>query len=298
MIDDDLAYVAPWGFAPADVAAPTLLVHGAADLVVPSAHSVWLAEHLPTAELWLSPGDGHISVLHRAADALALVARHGHPLSSRRRINGACCGPVRGRPRTRRRPSGSRSPASRPSASDQLRPVDDHRLGHRVGVHLRRQQGQLGHPHERGDELVDRGVELLVVDDAVEEPGGERLVRARTRGRSSPAPSSAPARSRAPGAGCRPTPAGCPARPRGSRSAPSARPRAGRTRRRARGRRRRTSRAPWRRRRRASRPSPGPSASRCRRRRAGGDRRRRPRRTRRRRRRRRTPAPARTRRRP
>ena len=70
MIDDDLAYVAPWGFEPADVHVPTLLVHGAADLVVPSAHSVWLAEHLPTAELWLSPGDGHISVLHRAADAL------------------------------------------------------------------------------------------------------------------------------------------------------------------------------------------------------------------------------------
>ena len=70
-IDDDLAYVRPWGFDVADVSAPTLLVHGAADLVVPSDHSVWLAEHLPTAELWLSPDDGHISVLHRAADALA-----------------------------------------------------------------------------------------------------------------------------------------------------------------------------------------------------------------------------------
>ena len=70
MIDDDLAYVRPWGFAVADVDAPVLYLHGDADRVVPSGHSIWLAEHTPTAELWLSPGDGHISVLHRAADAL------------------------------------------------------------------------------------------------------------------------------------------------------------------------------------------------------------------------------------
>jgi pimeloyl-ACP methyl ester carboxylesterase len=71
MIDDDLAYVRPWGVAVDDVAAPVLVVHGSADLVVPSGHGVWLAEHLPTAELWLSPEDGHISVMRRAAEALA-----------------------------------------------------------------------------------------------------------------------------------------------------------------------------------------------------------------------------------
>jgi pimeloyl-ACP methyl ester carboxylesterase len=63
LIDDDLAYVNPWGFDPATITAPVLLAHGTADLVVPSAHSEWLASRLPGAELRLAPGEGHISVL-------------------------------------------------------------------------------------------------------------------------------------------------------------------------------------------------------------------------------------------
>lgn len=70
MIDDDLAYVAPWGFDPADVSAPILIVHGEDDRVVPSAHGAWLATHCPTAELWLRPGEGHISVMSAAEAAL------------------------------------------------------------------------------------------------------------------------------------------------------------------------------------------------------------------------------------
>ena len=70
LIDDDLAYVAPWGFDTADVAAPTLFLHGSADRVVPSPHGEWLARHSPWAELWLSADDGHISVLTSATAAL------------------------------------------------------------------------------------------------------------------------------------------------------------------------------------------------------------------------------------
>jgi pimeloyl-ACP methyl ester carboxylesterase len=70
LIDDDLAYVAPWRADPARVIAPTLLLHGGRDRVVPAAHGEWLARRYPTAELWLYPDDGHISVLNSAAAAM------------------------------------------------------------------------------------------------------------------------------------------------------------------------------------------------------------------------------------
>ncbi len=70
MIDDNLAYVAPWGFAPADVRLPVLILHGQQDRMVPVAHGEWLARHLPAAELRLYPDDGHVSVLHAADQAL------------------------------------------------------------------------------------------------------------------------------------------------------------------------------------------------------------------------------------
>ncbi|WP_246147785.1 alpha/beta fold hydrolase [Nonomuraea turkmeniaca] len=70
LIDDDLAYVSPWGCDPAEVTAPVLLLHGGQDRVVPSSHGEWLARHGRWAELRLYPEDGHISVLHSAAQAL------------------------------------------------------------------------------------------------------------------------------------------------------------------------------------------------------------------------------------
>ena len=74
MIDDDLAAAAPWGFTPEQVAVPVLLLHGEADRVVPAAHATWLARHLPYVELRLRPGDGHITVMDGARDALAWLA--------------------------------------------------------------------------------------------------------------------------------------------------------------------------------------------------------------------------------
>ena len=70
LIDDDLATVGPWGFDVADVAVPVLIMHGAADEMVPASHSTWLAAHCPTAELRIVPDAGHISVLDEAPDAL------------------------------------------------------------------------------------------------------------------------------------------------------------------------------------------------------------------------------------
>ena len=70
LVDDDLAYVAPWGFDPRDVTAPALLIHGTDDRMVPAAHSRWLSRHIAGAELWESAGDGHVSVLRSAERAL------------------------------------------------------------------------------------------------------------------------------------------------------------------------------------------------------------------------------------
>jgi pimeloyl-ACP methyl ester carboxylesterase len=70
MMDDDLAYVAPWGFEPGQVAAPVLLLHGGRDRIVPSSHGDWLSSHIPKAELWIRPHDGHVSVLSAAEAAM------------------------------------------------------------------------------------------------------------------------------------------------------------------------------------------------------------------------------------
>ena len=75
MVEDVVSAMAPWGFDPADIAAPTLIMHGTADRMVPSSHGEWLAAHCPTAELRLQSGAGHISVLDSAPGALAWLRR-------------------------------------------------------------------------------------------------------------------------------------------------------------------------------------------------------------------------------
>lgn len=73
-IDDDLAYVSPWGFEIADLASPVLLLHGGQDRIAPVAHARWLAKHLPATELRVFPDDGHISALTHSEPALEWLA--------------------------------------------------------------------------------------------------------------------------------------------------------------------------------------------------------------------------------
>ena len=72
-IDDDLAYVRPWGVDLDAIESPVLVTHGDADGIVPVAHGRWLADALG-AELRVRPGDGHVAVLGGAADALRWIA--------------------------------------------------------------------------------------------------------------------------------------------------------------------------------------------------------------------------------
>lgn len=61
-LDDDLALGKDWGFELERVVAPVTVWHGRDDLIVPCRHATWLADHLPTAELRLLDGEGHISL--------------------------------------------------------------------------------------------------------------------------------------------------------------------------------------------------------------------------------------------
>jgi len=71
VVDDSLAGAREWGFAPADVTVPVLVMHGAKDRMVPSAHGKWLAAHCPGAELLLVPDASHVTVLDSGPAALA-----------------------------------------------------------------------------------------------------------------------------------------------------------------------------------------------------------------------------------
>ncbi len=62
-IDDDLAFVRPWGFALAAIACPLLVVQGGDDRFVPRAHGEWLAAHLPGAEAWIDDENGHLTLM-------------------------------------------------------------------------------------------------------------------------------------------------------------------------------------------------------------------------------------------
>jgi pimeloyl-ACP methyl ester carboxylesterase len=64
-VDDDLAFVADWGFELGPLATPTLLLQGEHDLMVPPAHFRWLEEHLPAAEARFDGEEGHLTLCER-----------------------------------------------------------------------------------------------------------------------------------------------------------------------------------------------------------------------------------------
>jgi pimeloyl-ACP methyl ester carboxylesterase len=71
-VDDDLAFVAPWGFDVADIGVPVLLLHGEHDRFVPQSHGRWLAERIPGVEARMSAEDGHLTLIeHRVPEVHA-----------------------------------------------------------------------------------------------------------------------------------------------------------------------------------------------------------------------------------
>jgi len=64
-LDDDVAFVSPWGFDVAGIEVPVLIWQGVDDRFVPSAHGEWLGRHVPGAETHVSEHDGHLTLYER-----------------------------------------------------------------------------------------------------------------------------------------------------------------------------------------------------------------------------------------
>ncbi|MGN6325171.1 alpha/beta fold hydrolase [Pseudolysinimonas sp.] len=75
-LDDDLAFLAPWGFGLDEIEVPVSLWQGDVDLMVPFAHGVWLADRIPGVDAHLLPGEGHLSIAVGAIEPMldALLA--------------------------------------------------------------------------------------------------------------------------------------------------------------------------------------------------------------------------------
>ncbi len=69
-VDDDLSFVAPWGFSLAEIDVPTFVWQGSEDLMVPFAHGQWLAAHVPGATARLQQAEGHLSIGVGALDRM------------------------------------------------------------------------------------------------------------------------------------------------------------------------------------------------------------------------------------
>jgi pimeloyl-ACP methyl ester carboxylesterase len=72
-IDDDVAFLTPWGFDLAAVTSPVLLWHGASDTLSPVSHVKWLAKRIPHARVVVQAGAAHFEALNVLPDVLRWV---------------------------------------------------------------------------------------------------------------------------------------------------------------------------------------------------------------------------------
>lgn len=59
-VDDDLAFIQPWGFDIAEITVPVEVRYGEKDVLVPAAHGAWLGAHVPGATVVVERDEGHM----------------------------------------------------------------------------------------------------------------------------------------------------------------------------------------------------------------------------------------------
>lgn len=64
-LDDDIAFLEPWGFEVDAIETPVLVLHGEDDRFVPVSHGHWLAARIPGVEARIVPDDGHLTLIER-----------------------------------------------------------------------------------------------------------------------------------------------------------------------------------------------------------------------------------------
>jgi len=72
-VDDDLAFVRPWGFDVSAVSVPVLVRYGRTDVLVPPAHGDWLATNVPGCIVEIEATGGHLG--ENPEDSIASNAR-------------------------------------------------------------------------------------------------------------------------------------------------------------------------------------------------------------------------------
>jgi pimeloyl-ACP methyl ester carboxylesterase len=74
--DDELAFMAPWGFAFEAIETPVQLWQGAQDRFVPFQHGQWLAAQIPGVDAHLTETDGHLTLNDRVPAVHEWLLQH------------------------------------------------------------------------------------------------------------------------------------------------------------------------------------------------------------------------------